>query len=70
MPDFTLQKVLEEQGKDELRNYIRTQLDGDYAHFCDLPTTCGDDQDYELAMHTLKRVFCVLQKTGIKFTEV
>lgn len=69
MPDFTLQKVLEEQGKDELRNYIGERIVGDYAHFCDLPETNGDSQDYELAIHTLKRVFKVLQKAGIKLDE-
>lgn len=67
MLDTTLQKVLEEQGKDELRNCIRTQLEGDYAHFCNLPKTDGDAQDYELAMYTLKRVFRIMQKAGIDF---
>ena len=69
MPDFTLQKVIEEQGKDELRVYIRERIVGDYAHFCELPQTNGDSQDYELAIYTLKRVFKVLQKAGIKLDE-
>ncbi len=69
MPDFTLQKVIENQGKDELREYIRERIVGDYAHFCDLPETNGDNDDYEIAIITLKRVFKTLQKAGIKLGE-
>ena len=69
MMDFSLQTQLEEQGKDELRAFIRERIVGDYAHYCDLPETNGDSQDYELAMHTLKSVFRVLQRAGIKFDE-
>lgn len=69
MLDTSLQEQLEKQGKDDLRNYIAERLGGDYAHFMQLPETDGDPQDYELAIYTLKHIFRVLQKAGVKLTD-
>ncbi len=71
MLDFSLQQQLEEQGKDEIRNFIKENLKYDYDLFKQLPSNDNDidEMDYEIAWHTLKRIFRVLQKAGIKLEE-
>jgi hypothetical protein len=71
MLDTSLQQQLEEQGKDELRNFIATRMRkcwDDTQKLPEIPEN-WDAVDCTIAKLTIDYMFRVLKKAGIKFEE-
>ena len=72
MLDFSLQQQLEEQGKDEVRNFIKTRLRKCYDDMQKLPEIPEewDAEDCTIAKLTMDYMFRTLKKAGIDFDGV